>query len=143
MQMVWCMLWGEWALTRPPRPRYVCMSPVGTAGFRYPPCPHPAMGPPPSCTGTRSMSWVRAWGMWEGGSESRNPHPHRLAGIGIRLSSGWQNKRSFVGVIHACSDPWWSCCGWKTKPQYLRDCRVDDSRAGVHTAGCGRLRQAD
>lgn len=50
------------------------------------------------------MSWVRAWGMWERGSEFRNPHPHRLAGIGIGLSPGWQNKISFVGVIHACSE---------------------------------------
>lgn len=69
VQMGWCMLWGEWVLTRPPRPRYWYMSPAGTAGFRYPPCLHPAMGPPPSCTGTRSMSWVRAEGRGKGGKK--------------------------------------------------------------------------
>lgn len=98
VQMVWCMLWGEWVLTRPPRPRFGYMSPAGTAGFHYPPCPHPATGPPPSCTGTRSMSWVRAEGCGEG--EETSPEdsiPCRLSGFGIILRLRCQDFRSFVG----------------------------------------------
>lgn len=93
MQMVWCMLWGEWAQTRLPRPKFGYMNPGGTAGFHYPPCPHPATGLLPSCTGTRSMSWVRAWGRRRRGSKCRSTYPHRLAGI--RLSLRWQDKSSF------------------------------------------------
>lgn len=100
MQMVWCMLWGEWALTQPPRPRFGCTSPAGTAGFRYLLCPHPAMEPPLFCMETRSMSWVRAWGMWERVSTSRSPYRCEVARI--RLSSVWQDKGSFVGVSQAC-----------------------------------------
>lgn len=77
VQMVWCMLWGEWAPTRPRRPRFGCMNPARTAGFRYPLCPHPATGPPPSCMGTRSTSWVRArgWGRGKGAPRPEAPSP--------------------------------------------------------------------
>lgn len=97
VQMVWCMPWGEWVLTRPPRPRYEYMSPAGTAGCRYPPCPHPAMGPPPSCMGTRSMSWVRAEGCGKGGKKSPDVSPCRLSGLGISFSLRCQYLGSFVG----------------------------------------------
>lgn len=60
LQMEPSMRWGEWVQTPLPRRWSVSTSQRRTTGSPCPPCPPPAMGPPPSCRATRSSSWVGA-----------------------------------------------------------------------------------